>query len=442
MGMIIVRYGHAGWKAACTGLLLLAASIIPAAADDVPNPGARANVASPYQVSGALPEGVGVLDRARPGYDATGLAVGGFTLYPSTATNMAFDDNILRTPTAQESDLFWTLSPRLDLRSNWAEDALQLYGQYDDLIYDRHDSESRANWILGGTSLFNLLPGTVLDTNSSYFSTHEARTSPDISALALRPTAYAQFHADTALRNQSGPLGLTAGVSYDRLVYDPTLLVGGSLLDNADRNSRVIDGYAKASYEFGLGRSVYAQASYNVREFDLQFDNAGFDHSSEGYRLDTGLQMLISPLIKGTMFIGYLQQNFKPPFHDVSGVDFGSQIDWFTTELLTVHLTTARTLTDTTLVGASSEDERTVRLSADYELLRNVILQANAGYENDIFDGISRNDRVTTAGLDAKYFLTQRFSVYADYSHSQRDSTIPTVNFADNLISAGLRIQY
>ena len=79
---------------------------------------------------------------------------------------------------------------------------------------------------------------------------------------------------------------------------------------------------------------------------------------------------------------------------------------------------------------------------SDYELLRNVILQANAGYENDIFDGISRNDRVTTAGLDAKYFLTQRFSVYADYSHSQRDSTIPTVNFADNLISAGLRIQY
>jgi len=51
--------------------------------------------------------------------------------------------------------------------------------------------------------------------------------------------------------------------------------------------------------------------------------------------------------------------------HSVSGLDFGSQIDWFVTELITVHLNTTRILSDTTISGASSEDERTVSRGVD-----------------------------------------------------------------------------
>jgi uncharacterized protein (PEP-CTERM system associated) len=142
------------------------------------------------------------------------------------------------------------------------------------------------------------------------------------------------------------------------------------------------------------------------------------------------------------MFIGYLQQNFKAPLHSVSGFDFGSQIDWFVTELMTVHLSTARILTDTTIAGASSEDQRTIQVSADYELLRNLILQANFGYENDVFDGTSRTDHLTSFGLGAKYLLDRRLSFYAHYDHGGRDSTAGGSNFTDNLVSAGIAIQY
>jgi hypothetical protein len=174
----------------------------------------------------------------------------------------------------------------------------------------------------------------------------------------------------------------------------------------------------------------------------LQFDRNGLDRSSDGYRLDTGLQLMFSPLIKGTMFVGYLKQNFKAPLHSVSGIDFGSQIDWFVTELMTVHLNTTRILSDTTISGASSEDERSIRGSVDYELLRNVILQANLGYENDIFKGTSRDDHITTVGVGAKYLFDRRVSFYAQYDHSGRDSTVGGTNFADNLVTAGITLQY
>jgi hypothetical protein len=411
-------------------------------ADDKPNPAARVQAASNPDLAGALPQGAGILDRARPEYDAAGVPIGGFLLYPSLAGGISGDDNIYRTASALQGDLFWTLSPRLDLRSQWAHDTLRLYTQLDDYQYDRYDTESRTNWIVGGASDTAVADGTTVDVNASYMGTHESRTSPDISASALSPTPYTQAHADATILHQPGALALSAGMNFDRYDYDHTLLMGGGVLDNADRDSNVIEMFGKAAYEFDAGASVFAQASYNTRDFDLRFDKNGYDHSSDGYRIDTGLQMLFTPVIKGTMFVGYLQQNFKAPLSNVSGIDFGSQIDWYATELVTVHFSAARILTDTTIAGASSEDERSIHASADYELLRNLILQANAGYENDIFDGISRRDRITTAGFDAKYLINRQMSLYVDYTHAVRDSNLSGNDFADNLVTAGFRLQY
>jgi uncharacterized protein (PEP-CTERM system associated) len=137
-----------------------------------------------------------------------------------------------------------------------------------------------------------------------------------------------------------------------------------------------------------------------------------------------------------------LQQNFKAPLHSVSGFDFGSQLDWYVTELMTVHLSTARILTDTTIAGASDEDQRTIQASVDYELLRNLILQADFGYENDIFDGIPRRDHIATFGFGGKYLLDRRIGLYMHYDHGGRDSTVNGTSYADNVVSAGITLQY
>ena len=414
----------------------------PVFADDRPNPAAAEQAASLPELAGALPQGAGVLNRARPEYDAAGTPVGNFILYPTLAAGLSADDNLYRDSGGTAGDIFWTFSPRLDLRSQWRRDTLGFFAQLDRYQYDRTNSESRTNWTAGAAGDILVASGTTIDVNASFLSTHESRTSPDISVQALSPTQYTQFHTDATVLNQPGLLGLSAGLAFDRYDYDPTALRGGGLLDNADRNSGVLEMFGKTSYAFGANRSVFARASYNVRDFDLQTDRNGFDHNSHGYRIDTGLQAMFTPLIRGTLFVGYLEQNFKAPLSNVSGLDFGSQIYWYATELITVHFSTARLLTNTTLSGASSEDQRNIRASFDYELLRNLILQGNVGYENDIFDGISRRDHITTAGFTAKYLINQNMSLYADYSHAGRDSNSTTGQFSDNLGTAGVKFQY
>jgi hypothetical protein len=152
--------------------------------------------------------------------------------------------------------------------------------------------------------------------------------------------------------------------------------------------------------------------------------------------------MMVTPLVQATAYVGYLQQNYVAPLKDASGLDFSAQIDWFATQLITAHLTASRTIEDTTIAGASSVDVRAVGVSADYELLRNLILQPHFQYSDNKFDGVMRDDKITSAGLEARYLMNEYLSAYADYDYQRRATDAPGRRFIDNLFTIGLRGQY
>lgn len=429
--------------APCAGFLMLLA--LPAAAQTTVNPDAMAQVPAKKpetarQESGALLEGEGVMDRARPEYDAAGVPLGGLTLYPTLAASVSSDDNIYRAPGAT-GDGIWTISPRLDLRSNWDSDALQLFGQLDHLAYMNHDTESRTNWMLGGLGRLDLAQGSFISDETSYFDTHESRTSPDLSLLALSPTRYRHVHTEGTASGQFSVINLTGTVDYDRFDFDSTQLVGGGTIANADRDRNVYEITGKASYELAPDQAVFAQFTYDKRDFDSLLDRNGFDRNSDGYRVDIGASMMVTPLIRATGYVGLLQQNYAAPLRDVSTMDFNAKIDWFATELLTAHFVASRIVDDTTISGASSVDVRHVGASVDYELLRELILQPRINYSDDKFNGVPRDDKITSAGLEAKYLLNRNFAAYAGYDFQQRSTNATGRDYSDNVFTIGLRSQ-
>ncbi|HEY4077818.1 MAG TPA: outer membrane beta-barrel protein [Rhizomicrobium sp.] len=411
-------------------------SVNPSAMPQVP---AR-NPLTAQQESGALLEGMGVMDRARPEYDAAGVPLGGLTLYPTLATGVSGDDNIFRGPAAV-GDAIWTISPRLDLRSDWNSDAVQLYGQMDHYQYTNHNTETRTNWLVGGLGRLDVSQGSFLSGEASYFDTHEARTSPDLSLLALSPTHYRNVHSDGTAQGQFSLFTLSAAVTYDRFDFDPTELVGGGTIDNHDRDRNVYEVTGKAAYELAPEQTVFAQFTYDKRDFDSLLDRNGTDRNSDGYRVDVGASMMVTPLIRGTAYVGLLQQNYAAPLHDASTMDFNAKIDWFATELLTAHLTASRIIDDTTIAGASSVDVRHISASVDYELLRQFILEPFVGYYDDKFDGIQRDDRITSFGLEGKYLLSHNFALYGGYTYQQRSTDATGRDFTDNLVTVGVRSQ-
>jgi hypothetical protein len=426
-------------------LFLLASATTAVWAQTTINPRAMAQIPLPNPEtaeaqSGSLLEGQGVLDRARPEYDAAGVPLGGMTLYPTLAVDVAGDDNVFRGPVAS-SDAIWTISPRLDLRSNWDTNALQLFGQVDHYEYQRLNNETRTNWMLGGAGRLDFSPGSFLSNETSYFDTHEARTSPDLSLSALSPTRYRRLHTDGDLTGQFSLFTLSAAASYDRFDFDSTQLVGGGLIDNTDRDRNVFQLTGKVAYELAPQQSLFALFTYDKRDFDRLLDRNGFDRNSSGYRLDFGTTMMLTPLVQATAYAGLLQQNYVAPLRDVTTMDFNVKIDWFVTELWTAHLVASRIIDDTTVSGASSADVRRIGASVDYELLRNLILQPHFDYFDSKFNGITRDDRTTSAGLEAQYLLNNYLALYTGYAYQQRATNAVGRDYTDNLVTLGIRGQ-
>jgi hypothetical protein len=381
-----------------------------------------------------------VTGRARPEYDAQGIPVGGFRAYPNLSVGASFDDNVLRAESDPKSDYFFQFSPQLNLRSQWSRHYLGIGAQATRYQYSTLSSENRTEWDVAGAGRADILTGVDLSVNGRYDSTFEARTSRD-QIGAAEPTPYQ--HSDVGVVFSYDPyrLGLQVSAGFQRYNFDDTKLLssfGGGLLDNDDRDRDVYSIATTALYELSPGYGLFFRPEYEKREYDLQTGRAA-GRDSQGYKIDGGLNLLLGGLIRGEAYAGYVNQNFQGiQFSDVSGIDYGAALRWFPSQLITVHLNAARTLNATTLVGASVSDERSVELGADYELRRNIILQASVSYIAARFEGITRHDEDSSAQLGISYLLNPYVSADAKFTHTNRTTTERGFAFADNVVSITL----
>lgn len=374
-------------------------------------------------------------------YAAKGLPLGAFRLFPAFAFTDVYDDNVFRKDTGRQDDFFVVVSPALDLVSQWSRHMIEFKASLDHYEYRDQGHEDRTNFDAGMDGRLDLLRGLTAEGSVSYRQLHELRTSQDLSAIALTPALFKILHADGNISRSLGKFSLTVGGSYDRYRFDPTKLAGGVSVSNKVRNRRQYEIYAKAGYEFSPGYAVFLRGSYNDRSYELKADTNGFDRDSNGYRIDAGFDVALTRLIEGNVFAGYLHQSFKSPLSDVTGVDYGVGLDWYPAELVTVHLKAQRIVGDTTLINASSNDARNVKGQVDYAFRRNVVVEANAGYENDDFSGSGRTDKIATVGAGAKYLANEYLLFNLKYDYTHRSSGLAGLGYSDNTVMLGVGLQ-
>jgi len=387
-------------------------------------------------------EPLGVMDRDRPDYDAKGIPLGAFRLRPSLDVDAVADDNVFRTETAKNSDVFFAIAPALDLKSDWGEHSLEFAAGLTRYQYLKLSSQDRTDWHAGLKGRLDVLRGSFVDGDVSYNVLHEPCYSPNEPGCGTaRPTQYALFHSALAATYQPDRFGISIGGFFDRYDYTATPLVGGGHIDNGDRNRDQFNGFVKLSYEISPGFAVFARGAYDRALYDEQFDSNGFDRNSTAYHADAGATFFATHLIQGEVFAGYVKENFVKPFGDVSGLDYGAAIHWYATPLMTFHFTASRSFNDTTVFGASSSDDQGLGTALDYELLRNLIIQTHVNYTDSRFEGISRDDKIIEAAFNAKYLLNRYMSANAGYVFTRRSSSAPGQDYTDNAVMAGLHFQ-
>lgn len=372
-----------------------------------------------------------VATRSRPEYDPKGLPLGAFRLFLRLEGGIGSDSNVFRQESGT-SDTFYFVAPQAELRSNWSRHALTLRAYSRSTFYSKEQDENTTDWGVEGAGQIDVLRSLRMDVHTSHKSFHEQRSSPDLPGFAKKPTEIDASAVSAQVIYQPNRLGVSFGGEFTALDYHSVPLIGGGTLNNDDRDRDILTGNVKAFYEFSPGYALFVRGAYETRDFSQKLDRSGFDRSSHGYRIDSGLDMMVSHLVRGQVFAGYLDQAYETPLPSVSGFDFGARLDWYATEKTTVRLDAAHTINDTTLAGASASDDRSFRAGVDHELLYNVILHAYGGYLVSTFDGISREDKYTSAGAGADYLISRYASLNISYDLQQRDSNVPGQDYDDH----------
>jgi hypothetical protein len=384
---------------------------------------------------------VSVRQRPRPDYEAIGIKTGGFTVYPRLTLSADRDDNIYATAIAEQTDTIWRVKPEAAVRSNWSRHALGLYALASFNRYADSSSENTEEYTLGVNGRLDIERGSNLSGALQYQELTEARTSPTSPFASATPVEYTQVTANLNGVKEFNRLRLLG--SFDSKIYDyaDTRNIIGGVIDQDTRDRDEFRFGGKAEYAVSPDTALFVAAIGNKKDYDLA--TAGRD--SDGYTATVGANFELSQAIRGSLEGGYMKQSYdNPAFADIDGFNALGRVEWFPTELTTVTLNGARTIEEAVAVGAQGYIAATIGAGIDHELLRNVLLSAQANYEDDDYRSIDRSDKRTGFNASATYLVNRNVALVLSYSFLKQESSGSdrSSSFDDNKIGASLALQF
>ena len=389
-----------------------------------------------------IPRGKTVFERQRPELDPLGIRMGGFILYPSLAVSEEYNDNIFTTDTGTIDDFITRITPKVSLKSNWNNHALNFFGGRDIARHLDNSAEDWEDFNVGTTGRLDVRRNTQIRARAEFQNRHVERSDPDDTGAA-EPTEYDVYIGQLEGFQRFNRLNFTLGGSIERQDYDDDVAT-----NNDDRDRNDIEVSLRAGYEIVPQYEAFVRTAYSIREYDDGFDDAGLDRDSEGYDVVAGVAVDFGGILFGDFFAGYMSRDYDDILlNSIDGPTVGAEITWNVTPLTTFIGTIKREILESTSgdgMGsfASGRFYTEVGVSAQHELLRNLLLGADISYSNDDYEGIDREDNVFKLGLNANYMMHRNLYLRGGYKLNIRESDVAGADYVENVVFVRLQVQY
>lgn len=379
-----------------------------------------------------------VQERARPGYDAIGIRAGAFTIYPQASVAGKYDDNIYATDTGTTDDFITELASRMYVYSNWSRHALNFNAGVAKSFYNSHSGENRLDWNVGMDGRIDVTRDTMINGAVSYQKLHEDRGDPNSPGASSEPVAYDLFTSSISIDQRFNRITAQLSGVFDDYNYDNVVSTTGVPIDQDFRDRKEYTEALRVGYDVSPDTNVYLRGSLNQRKYDQHPPVVALNRDSTGYAAVIGSDFRLSNLAQGGIYVGYQSQSYDDPtLSDITGLSYGANVEWYVTPLTTVTFNADATVSET-VTAASGYLSQSVGVRVDHELLRNLLLNATVGYQNDDYTGLNRTDDIVSAGLGAQYLLNRNFSIDLGYNYIERNSSIIGSDYTRNIIGLTL----
>ncbi len=386
-------------------------------------------------------QGQGVSNRPKPDYDPVGIRAGSFLIYPKSKISEYYDDNIYGS-SKKTGDFVNVISPNLDVLSNWGRHALNFNAAAASYHNAKHTSQNYTDWSVGSNGRLDVTNGLNIKGLAQYQQLHEEPGSPGSPTNVSEPVKYGQLTTSLAINQRYNRVIAELGGQFQRILYDDAKAFNGTKIDESGRDRNIYSGGLKLGYDVVPGTNVYVKGGLNKRSYDQSPPEVALDRDSTGYLAQVGTSFQLSSLVDGDVAVGYTRQNYDSNvLKDVNAPSYLAGINWYLSPLTTVKFNAASTVEEADFGTAAAYIAQKVAVGVDHELLRNLNLSGNLGYENDDYKGVDRTDNYYFVSLGAEYLINRNFAVGADYRFTYRDSNSDGINFNRNRVGLTLRAQ-
>lgn len=384
---------------------------------------------------------IAVTERIPTEYQPKGLRLGAFDVSPEISAELNANDNIYYTGDNEVSDVSLTIAPSVTFKSNWGRHEMSGLLSTTVESYAQETEENTTSWQAALAGRLDIHGANNLFGGVNVSKAYEARYNPSTPQALAEPVQYDALVLNAGFVAEGNRLRFIGQVTSTELDYKDARNLSGAVIEQDTRDYTRTEFSGRAEYAYSPATSFYAVYTGNKRDYRL---STASSRDSDGYDIALGTSFDLTALIRGEVQLGYLQQNYKN-YKDFSGPSITARVQYFPTQLLTITGTTATSVEETPLLSASGYVSNASSLTADYELLRTLVISGSVGFTSDDYKGgADRHDDRKFASLSAKYLVSRNIVIRAGYWYTADDSSgvdgIPS--YTDNIFKLSLGLQY
>jgi hypothetical protein len=384
---------------------------------------------------------VAVQDRPRPDYEPLGMRAGSFLIHPGLTIEGAYDDNVFATKNDEKNDVIGILSPRIVAQSDWSRHSLEADAGGRFGFYNEYTGNNFQDFDAGLRGRLDVLRADQLSTNFRIGRAHEDRDSPDDPSVdATRDVTNYYFGTlAPAYRHQFNRMFTVVRGNFRRLDFE-----NAGDVSNQDRDRWLYGGGLRVGYDVSPRFDLFVQGDYRWVKYDSA-QSSGAKRDNSGYDARVGTSVDITGLVFGEFSIGYTAVSYDDSeFDDANGMSGDGRITWNVTPLDTIIFNGSAAVEETTVTvngeDASGNLQYLAGIDVTHELLRNVLLNANATYTRDDFQGVSRTDDTYALGAGVTYLLNRNISLLGTYTFATRDSDQSDEEYDRSIFRIGVNL--
>ncbi|MBH0113957.1 outer membrane beta-barrel protein [Novosphingobium sp. YJ-S2-02] len=376
---------------------------------------------------------VSVLDRPRPEYEPDGIPLAGFTLLPSVQAGIGASNNVFGAGSGAGSgagigktgDAYFTLAPAVRLRSNWSRHALTLQGGGSLRRFTENPVRDETGLDAALDARLDLAREFTIDLTAGAERAYQSQYASDAPSANLSPLRYSALRGLVRGAYATAPIRLTAAFDINRIDFRDVTNLDGDTTDQDYRDRTLARGSVRIEYAFTPEFSAFGEASVSRIDHDEDLVADRPNRDGTDLHLLAGTSFDLAGIARAHVGLGMVQRTFraKDSYAKMQGLGYDLRAEFFPSGLTTLTIGAKRTIREAATVGASGFFTQSLLGRVDHELMRHVLLFAQAQYQRSNFKGLNRRDTTFAGQAGALYLVNRTIRVTGALTYSDRASS-------------------